>query len=183
MRKGSVIQARDKGGNNLAIDQVVRIVSGPFKGTIGPIVHYDRNYLFLWNKEFVQSNGIFVESNRNVEILGAGFLKGEQGKAIASQNRMVKDPLCGKMVVIIGGQFKGHRGRVCYADDKKATVELSTQCKRIPIDKCFVKLLNPEENKQADGRSVYGQSVYGGATVYDGGKTPMINPNTPSYYP
>ncbi len=77
MRKGSVIQARDKGGNNLAIDQVVRIVSGPFKGTIGPIVHYDRNYLFLWNKEFVQSNGIFVESNRNVEILGAGFLKGE----------------------------------------------------------------------------------------------------------
>ena len=157
------------------------------KGTIGPIRHYDRNYLFLWNKEFVQSNGIFVESCRNVVILGAEFMKGVQGKAIASQNRLVRDTLVGKLVVIVGGKFKGHRGRVCYADDKQATVELSTQCKKIPVDKCLVKELNPEENKQGQdgGRSVYGggQSVYGGATVYDGGKTPMINPNTPSYYP
>jgi len=25
--------------------------------------------------------------------------------------------------------------------------------------------------------------MYGGATAYDGGKTPMINPNTDNYYP
>lgn len=136
----------------------------------------------------MQSNGIFVESCRNVAILGAEFMKGDTGKAIASQNRMVKDSMVGKLVVIIGGKFKGHRGRVCYADDKQATVELSTQCKKIPIEKSLVKLLNPEDNKQGggqEGRSVYGggQSMYGGATMYDGGKTPMINPNTPSYYP
>lgn len=96
--------------------------------------------------------------------------------------------MTGKLVVIIGGTFKGHRGRVCYADDKTATVELSTRCKKIPIEKNLVKLLNPEDGKQGGdqgGRSYYGggQSHYGGATVYDGGKTPMINPNTPSYYP
>ena len=64
---------------------------------------------------------------------------------------------------------------------------MSTKNKILPIDKNFVKEVNPEENKanQGDGgRSQYGgQSVYGGATVYDGGKTPMMNPNTPSYYP
>jgi transcription elongation factor len=48
---------------------------------------------------------------------------------------MVKDSLCGKLVVIIRGEFKGQRGRVCYADDKVATVELLTKCKKIPIEK------------------------------------------------
>lgn len=99
---------------------------------------------------------------------------------------MITDQLVGKQVVIIQGIYKGHRGRVTYADDSRATVELSTVCKKVPIDKNFVREVNPEENKQNNegGRSVYGggQSVYGGATVYDGGKTPM-NPNTPSYYP
>jgi len=126
------------------------VINGPFKGTIGPIRHYDRNYLFLWNKEHVQSNGIFVESCRNVKILGAEFMKGDTGKAIASQNKMVRDQLIGKLVVIIGGIYKGHRGRVCLADDNTATVELSTRCKKIPIEKNLVKLLNPEgdDNKQ-----------------------------------
>ena len=106
---------------------------------------------------------------------------------IAAQNRFVKDPLVGKTVVIVGGKFKGHRGRVSYADDRSATVELSTQCKKIPIDKTLVKELNPEESgnqgQQNGGRSMYGgQSQYGGHTVYDGGKTPG-NVNTPSMYP
>jgi len=133
---------------------MVRIATGPFKGTIGPIRHYDRNYLFLWNREFVQSNGIFVESCRNVEILGADFVKGDAGKSIASQNRIVKDPLVGKIVIIKGGTYKGHRGRVCYGNDKTVTVELSTVCKKIPIDKELVQAINPEDsgNKgQGDG--------------------------------
>jgi len=48
------------------------------------------------------------------------------GQAVANQNRLVKDPLVGKLVVIKLGQFKGHRGRVTYADDKTAKVELSS---------------------------------------------------------
>ena len=94
----------------------------------------------------------------------------------------------GKTVVIVGGKFKGHRGRVSYADDRSATVELSTQCKKIPIDKTLVKELNPEESGNQGpsngGRSVYGGATqYGGHTVYDGGKTPGGGINTPSMYP
>lgn len=91
------------------------------------------------------------------------------------------------MVVVISGQFKGHRGRVTYADDRQAMVELISQCKKIPIDKVSLKEVNPEEtdnNRYGDGgRSMHmGASVYGGATVYDGGKTPAAM-HTPSYYP
>jgi len=68
--------ARDSQGNALALDQMIKVIQGPFKGTIGPIKHGYKNYLFLWNKDFVQSNGIFVESCRNVMILGAEFMKG-----------------------------------------------------------------------------------------------------------
>lgn len=52
MRPGAVIQARDKNGNSLSIDQMVRVTEGPHKGMFGPIRHYDRNYLFLWHKDF-----------------------------------------------------------------------------------------------------------------------------------
>ena len=42
------------------MDQVVKVVEGPQKGLNGTIKHGYRHYIFLWNKEFVQSNGIFV---------------------------------------------------------------------------------------------------------------------------
>lgn len=67
---------RDSKGNSLAVNHMVRCINGECKGMTGPIRHIYKNYLFLWNKEFVQSNGIFVEISRNVEILGSEFLKG-----------------------------------------------------------------------------------------------------------
>jgi len=79
-----------------------------------------------------------VVNCRNLEILGADFVKGETGRPIASQNRIIKDPLVGKVVIVCRGQYKGHRGRVCYGNDKTVTVELSTICKKIPIDKALV---------------------------------------------
>lgn len=185
----STLNCRDSQGNTLSLSAMVKVVDGPNKGMIGPIKHGYKNYLFLWNKEFVQSNGIFVENCRHVYILGAQFMKGSTGQAIGSQNRFVRDKLVGKMVVIVSGQFKGHRGRVTYADDKQATVEMSSQCKKIPIDKALVKLIEGEENAgsnqqdgQGGGRSNHmggGVSMYaGGQTIYDGAKTPM-NKYTP----
>lgn len=114
-------------------------------------------------------------------------MKESQGTAVANQNRLVRDPDVGKLVVIIRGQFKGHCGRVTYADDRSAKVELSSQCKIIPIDRKYIKLAEqPGEagtQSNMDGRSVYGgQSMHGGATVYDGQKTTMAR-NTPSHYP
>ena len=66
-------------------------------------------------------------------------------------------------------------------------MELSSQCKVIPIDRKFIKLTDQPGDtgtqSNTDGRSVYGgQSMHGGATVYDAQKTTMAR-NTPSYYP
>ena len=124
--RGGTLGGRDSQGNALGLDQMVKCVQGSHKGTIGPIKHGYKNYLFLWNKDFVLSNGIFVENCRNVMILGAEFMKGVQGQAIATQNRLIKDALLGKIVVITEGKFKGHRGRVTQCDDKQAMVELSS---------------------------------------------------------
>ena len=185
--RNGTMSGRDKNNNTLAMDQVVKVVEGSQRGLNGTIRHGYKHYIFLWNKDFVQSNGIFVQNSRNTEILGAEFMKESQGQAVANQNRLVRDPLVGKMVVIINGKFKGHRGRVTYADDKSAKVELSSQCRVIPIDKNFVRLVEgPNEigtSTNVDGRSVYGgQSQHGGATVYDGMKT-VLGRATPSYYP
>jgi transcription elongation factor len=117
-RRGGNIQGQDRKGNNLVHDSMVKVVEGPYKGLIAPIKHSFKNYLFLWHKDYVQQNGIFVENQRNVEILGAEFMKPSSEAAVANQNRLVKDKLIGEEVIICGGVFKGHRGRVCKLDDK-----------------------------------------------------------------
>jgi len=187
--RGGTLGGRDSQGNALGLDQMVKVVNGSHKGKIGPIRHGFKNYLFLWHKDFALSNGIFVENCRNVVILGAEFMKGVQGQAVATQNRLIKDPLFGKMVVVKEGKFKGHRGTVTQCDDKQAMVELTSQCKKLPFDKSLLMLIEPEEllgkPKQAGeaGRSFYGGATqYGGATVYGDAKTPM-HVNTPSCYP
>lgn len=44
---------RDSKGNSLAVNHMVRCINGECKGMTGPIRHIYKNYLFLWNKEFV----------------------------------------------------------------------------------------------------------------------------------
>jgi len=44
----------------------VKVTEGAFKGRKGVIKHIHKNTLFLWDKEFAQSNGIFVEYSRNI---------------------------------------------------------------------------------------------------------------------
>lgn len=105
-------------------------------------------------------------------------MRGMHAKTVASQNRRVKDKLQGQTVVIIGGPWKGHRGRVVKGDDKQFIVEITYKCQKVAIDKELVQA----EEKPQETTTRGGESQYGGATVYDVGKTPM-NYNTPSYYP
>lgn len=58
---------------------------------------------------------------------------------MAAMNRRVKDNIVGKDVIIIGGEWKGYRGRVTRADDKQAIVELSAKGKQIPIERTLIQ--------------------------------------------
>ena len=147
-RRGGTLSGRDAKGNALVHDSMVKCINGPNKNIIAPIRHSFKNYLFLWSKDFVQSNGIFVMNCVDVVLLGDEFMKGSSsGQAIASQNRMTKDPKVGKQVVIIGGHYKGHRGRVTHADDSQCIVELSSQCRKIPIQYHWVSPIDTTDNK------------------------------------
>lgn len=105
-------------------------------------------------------------------------MKGSHGKTVASLNRRVRDKLIGKIVPIIGGQYKGYKGRVTQADDKQVILEMSTlNCKKVAIDRSLID--DKVEDKKMQDTA---ETIYGGQTVYEAGKTPM-NYNTPSYYP
>ena len=120
-----------------------------------------------------------MENSRNVVILGDEHIKAAQGSgAVASMNRRLRDPLQGKDVEIIKGEWKGYKGRVRYADDRQVTLELSSKCKQITLPKEFIKQLADKRDVTTRGDDY----AYGGATVYEAGKTPMQF-NTPSYYP
>ncbi|CDW80320.1 transcription elongation factor spt5 [Stylonychia lemnae] len=173
-KKGSTV---DSHRNTLHSDDVVKITSGHNKGRKGVVKFIYKTTLFLWDKEFYQSNGIFVENSRNVVILGDEHLKPNQ--AGVAVNRRFRDPLIGKDVEITKGEWKGYRGRVCRADDRQAIVELSSKCKQIAIERTLVvEIERGNKNNTRNGMD----NNYGGATVYEGGKTPMQY-NTPSYYP
>ena len=96
----------------MTIDDVVKCTAenSEYIHKKGIIKNICKNCLFLWDpKDFAASNGIFTEIPRNVMILGTEFLKGgiQDSGAVASQNRIIRDKLKDKVILIIKGYFKG----------------------------------------------------------------------------
>ena len=171
-------QAVDAKRNTIYHNNVVKVISGVYQGRKGVIKYIHKNILFLWDKAFQQTNGIFVEKTRNVEILGNEHMASQKqagGAALANMNKRTFDPLKGKEVLITGGQYKGYRGRVCQLDDRQAMVEMSSICKKIPIARELLKDLAKVQAQNNPGQSAREEDLNaGGRTVYEGGnKTPM----------
>lgn len=123
---------------------MVKIINGVYQGRKGVIKYLHKDVVFLWDKAFQQTNGLFVEKTRNVEILGTEHMNHQKqagGAAMATMNKRGNDPLRNKEVLIVAGQYKGYRGRVCQLDDRQALVELSSLCKKIPISRDYLKEL------------------------------------------
>ena len=113
--RASCIDSRQ---NTLHIDNVVKCVSGRYQARKGAIRFIVKSTLFLWDKEFYQTNGLFVESSRNVQILGDEHIKEGNAGAVGGVNKRFRDKLLLKDVVIMCGEWKGYRGRVVNIDDK-----------------------------------------------------------------
>lgn len=128
------VSAIDSQRNAIYIDNVVKIVGGTYKGRRGVVKYIHRDVVFLWDRSFHQTSGIFVEKTRNVAALGGEHMK-TGGVAVASMNKRTREPLLNKDVLITGGPWKGHRGKVCQIDDRQAIVEISSVCKKIAIER------------------------------------------------
>jgi len=172
----------DARNNTIYSNNVVRVISGPYQGRKGVIKYIQKGVVFLWDKAFQQTNGIFVEKTRNIEILGNEHMQRSAngqavaaGSAVANMNKRTFEPLKGKEVLIIGGQYKGFRGKVCTIDDRQAMVEMSSICKKIPIDRANIKDLTEVMMDKGMSAVQPHEDMYaaGGRTIYEGGKTPM----------
>jgi transcription elongation factor len=147
-------------GNTICIDNIVRCMDGRFKHKKGVIRHINKNTLFLWDREFATTHGIFVEKTRNVALLGAEY---ENNNKLGAHIR--RDELIDKIVLINGGEWKGYKGRVVTSDDRSYIIEITSKCRKVPIDKKLVsKFVGGEEQKNPEVANSW--AVEGGNTPY-----------------
>lgn len=157
--------AQDMRGNTISIDNIVRCMDGRFKSKKGVIRHINKNTLFLWDREFATTHGIFVEKTRNVALLGAEY---ENNNKLGAHIR--RDELIDKIVLINGGEWKGYKGRVVTSDDRSYIIEITSKCRKVPIDKKLVSKYVGEEQKNPEVAS----------SGFEGGKTPYY-PQSPQW--
>jgi len=180
----------DQLGNEVIFDIPVKVTAGKFKDTVGIVKRIAKNLVFMWNKDLRATNGFFVEKPRSIRIQGAEHVKKQAGSKLITAANKVDQPFKGKMVIIVRGEWKGLKGIAISSDDSKVMVEIQSKCRKLPIDKNDVRLLDelekeatieqhqmganpgktPAINTPGPGmNSVYGQSEHwgGGASVYD----------------
>lgn len=156
------VSTLDYGGNFVSIGDTVKVVDGGNKGLKGIIRNIHQNTVFLHNKEFMETLGIFVEINRNILILGDDVNRGMG----APMNKR-KDNLIGKIITIVRGEYKGFDAKVVDTSDKLVRVELFSKSKRISLKRADV--MEKEKIKDED------------TMIKTETKTPV--PKTPAYYP
>ncbi len=151
----------------------MKIVNGPYKGKKGVIRNIFKNFVFLYNQDFVSTNGIFVDKSENLEIMGSELLTDNNIYSGKVNIRKPPEPLrksIGSLVRIVVGNWKGYIGILKKVTDKNAAVELTSKNKTITIDILHIQTIDDEG--QARGGNDYMT-------------TPKSNfgINTPAYYP
>jgi len=162
------VSTLDFDGNYVSIGDPIRVVDGPNKDLKAMVRNIHQNSIFLYNREFKETLGIFVENNRNIMMRGE-----ESGKRnMAAPTNRRKDPIVGKVVTICKGQYKGFEAKVVDCIDRMVKLELFSKSKLIHIRRSDVI----EKDKIRDDRSsVKVESSYAVP------KTPAYQPNSPGW--
>lgn len=175
--------------NPITKDDTVKLINGPYKGKKGVIRNIFKNIVFLYNQDFVSTNGIFVDKTENVEIMGSELLADNYNITGSKVNiRRAPDEFkksVGSLVRIIKGNWKGYIGCLKRVTDKDAYIELTSKNKTIHIDISSIQLVDGNNNSsntssqsnpwqsQSTPRSNMGMAM--------GCKTPAYYPQSPSY--
>lgn len=174
--KPNAIDARR---NPITKDDTVKIIGGPYKGKKGVIRNIFRNFVFLYNQDFVSTNGIFVDKTENLEIMGSELLADSYNMTGSKVNykRIPEElrKLIGNFVKIIKGNWKGYIGTLKKVNDKNASVELSSKNKTITVDVSCIAEVNSETDTS--------QNTMSTPKSWGGPKTPAYYPQSPSFQP
>mmetsp|Transcript_8973 Transcript_8973/g.8516 ORF Transcript_8973/g.8516 Transcript_8973/m.8516 type:complete len:216 (-) Transcript_8973:8-655(-) len=162
------VSTLDHDGNFVSVGDPVRVVEGPNKNLKAIIRNIHQNSIFLYNKEFLETFGYFVENNKNIAMRGE-----ESGKRnMTAPNNKRRDPLIGKIVTICKGEYKGFEARVVDTIERTVKLELFFKSKIIQLRKSDII----EKDKiQEDKRPVKMEPRH----VVP--KTPAYQPNSPGY--
>ncbi|KAG0330398.1 transcription elongation factor spt5 [Dissophora globulifera] len=164
-RDSSRAIATDGEGNSIQDGDSVRELGGAMRD--GKILHLFRTFAFLHNREYMENNGVFVQSTRllvsmasksrsqpgmrldtmnpammNMNRGGFNGRGGRGGGMMMGRGRGGRDPLIDKTVTIIRGPHKGYLGIVKDATDSTARVELHTNCRIITVEKAKLAITN-----------------------------------------
>ncbi|KAH7036501.1 hypothetical protein BKA57DRAFT_540026 [Linnemannia elongata] len=167
-RDSSRAIATDAEGNSIQDGDSVREMTGAMRE--GKILHLFRTYAFLYNREYMENSGVFVQSTRLVVSMASksraqpgmrldtmnpammnmnrggfgdrGGRGGRGGAMMMGRGRGGRDPLIDKTVTIIRGPHKGYLGIVKDASDSTARVELHTNCRIITVEKAKLAITN-----------------------------------------
>ncbi|KAG0222755.1 transcription elongation factor spt5 [Actinomortierella wolfii] len=170
-RDSSRAIATDGEGNSIQDGDSVREISGAHRE--GKILHVFRTYAFCYNREYMENNGVFVQSTRLLASMAAksraqpsmrldtlnpavsnnmnrggysdrGGRGGMRGGFFGGRGRGYRDPLVDKPVTIIRGPHKGYQGIVKDATDTTARVELHTNCRIITVERAKLAIQNSD---------------------------------------
>lgn len=114
----------------------MKIVNGLYKGKKAVIKNIWENKLFLYNKDFIKTNGMFVDNRSNVLILGASLISEDPFMNKVNLKLIPRNLLAmkGKLVKIINGKWKGYVGFVKEIFENKWRIELTAKNKIVSVN-------------------------------------------------
>ena len=150
--------ATDRHGSEIRIDDTVREIGGDQKK--GVILHINRSYLFLYDREQTENLGVSVARASNVATVaakGGRVAQASNGPDLTKMNPALqrsgangtgamppprsfgRDRALGQTVTIRKGPHKGLLGIIKDTTDTEARVELHTKAKTITVSKETLK--------------------------------------------
>lgn len=144
------------------------------RSSMSQVLHVHRSNVFIYNREILENNGVFVTRARNIKVAGGGTTGrpgaapvpqsphihgsgdggrgggrggGDGGRGGGRGGRGRRNELIGKTVRIIKGPLKGSMGRVKDATDTTAKIEMQARAKTVIIALNQISVTNSEASK------------------------------------
>ncbi|CAI2358727.1 unnamed protein product [Moneuplotes crassus] len=167
------ISTLDHNGNFMSIGDPVRVIDGPNRNLKAIIKNIHHNSIFLYNKEFIETLGYFVENNKSIAMRGA---EDPSRRMMIPLTNKRNDPLLGKVVNICRGEYKGFEAKVTDIMEDRVKLELFFNNRMI--------LLKREEVIEKGEVQLEKSQVKFEETDTTEVKTPVYQPSSPgwSYY-
>ncbi|CAD8159339.1 unnamed protein product [Paramecium pentaurelia] len=114
--------------NDIRQQDLVVILDGFYKNNKATVLHVYRDYLFLFNGKFDNTQGVIIEKANNCGLVSSS--KKPEPVVVNTQSQIPNEDwknLRGQMVTIRKGQWQSYRGMVQEVTSRVATIQLSAK--------------------------------------------------------